>query len=200
VKNKDKNLCSISTLKDDAGNPTRHILVNYDNSCKFYELGEIIKLGVIDGRGYDDALKVSGAFGANIYVEKIYGGREDCIDINHSNAVVVNVGTMVAMGKYFATVKGASNNIAIYCNELIGRGKETDFDFGNNSDQGNGITRNCVLRLYNPSFSVKVRTIFADFPEVIGCKLAKEFNQKTFGKFLHKIIREVLRVLFKIIL
>jgi hypothetical protein len=109
--------------------------------------GEFIKIERhIDGTGFDDALKLSGARGN--YVDAslgITGGSEDCLDVNHSRFCTIETGLMKPMGRFGVTIKGGSEGITVRGNMFPKCAKEVDIDLGNWSDQDESLTTDTVL-------------------------------------------------------
>lgn len=175
---KDKNLISISG--DDTGNIwisghpdypenfylfTAEQLRNRPEEIRLVMVGDIV---LPDG-SYADALKISGVVGLTVRVVGITGGSEDCIDINHSRNVSIEVGILTPRGRYAATIKG-SKGISIRFGQLIGHGSVTDFDLGNWSDQDNSKTEGVELVAGTDHKSIKVRVLNSTNPVCDGQK------------------------------
>lgn len=103
---------------------------------------------------YADALKFSGVQRLRVVVDRVVGGREDCVDVNNhcrDVEVVARLG-FVPRGKYVATIKGGSRNITLR-GPVLGHGTEVDFDCGNHSDQSDNETQGITLDLWTPDGS-----------------------------------------------
>jgi len=124
-----------------------------------------------DPRNYSDILKLSHA--TNILVKDcvIYGGKEDCIDMNrYCDNIVVDNCRLASGGLYVATIKGGTKNVTFQDVIVTKHGKETDIDIGNWSDQSNEMTKNITLDNVTSTDGkpVRVRVLWADRPLVIG--------------------------------
>lgn len=139
----DKNFFSITG--DDAGN----IWINDAFAIAADQPGmrEITLPPIVAPAGYADALKFSGVRRLRVNVPQVDGRQaaEDAIDINHCAELEVAVGDLWPGQTYCATIKGASSSIGIVVARQHGHGRETDYDYGNASDQGNAPTRDCLL-------------------------------------------------------
>ena len=157
----DRNLISINST------PDGKILVNgveTDAPGRVIEFDELVP-----GPGMSDTLKFSGVEDVAVRVRRLVGGVEDCIDVNNKcRNVVVYVEELVPTGRYAATIKGESEHVTIIVNRLVGHGKETDFDYGNRSEQASGRTKNCTLRVTEADGPVRVRVMHAWRPELGG--------------------------------
>jgi hypothetical protein len=133
-------------------------------------------------------LKVSGCFNFGCAFGHVAGGREDVIDINHSNDCVVTLGVSVPRGKYLSTQKGGSFNNKLTVLHQIGHGSEVDHDYGNKSDQSDKLTRCNTLNTNSveDGSSPTVRIIRAEKPLVLGVAVSYKFPSnlpKTLRKF-----------------
>lgn len=98
---------------------------------------------IIAAQGDSDALKLSGLRRVRIDCPSIdaRAATEDAVDANHCEDWELNVGHLWAAQRYCGTIKGRSQRFRINVGCQHGHGKETDWDFGNFSDQGNGYTK-----------------------------------------------------------
>jgi hypothetical protein len=137
-------------------------------------LGHPIYLGeIVCPDGWQDALKLSNISNVHVCADFIMGGTEDVIDINKCHDVTVSLGDTLPMGRYLATVKGGSSGVIISVNDMCGHGSETDFDFGNWSDQSQEKTVNSVVLVVTAFKEVFVRAINSDKPQVDAGKGTK---------------------------
>lgn len=118
---------------------------------------------VADPKIHSDALKVSACRNLAVAVHgTIYGGKEDCVDINNKcEGAHVYANLMVPQGRYVATIKGGSNGVWL-SGQIRGHGKEVDIDIGNVSDQSDNLTRKVYLDLTHedgPDEPITVRCI-----------------------------------------
>ena len=105
-----------------------------------------VELGIIEcPPGYADALKFSGATGVVAHADRITGGYEDVVDINHSSDINLTIDSCEIKGKHLATGKGGSADISICALNIEGRGTDYDFDLGNWSDQSQVETKRVRL-------------------------------------------------------
>lgn len=125
----------------------------------------------IANTGMKEALKFSGVARLRVNLSKVDGhlAKEDAIDINHCTDLEVSVVELYAGQTYCGTIKGGSERIALNILHQFGHGKETDWDYGNFSDQGNRKTTGCKLTVSDvDAGQVQVRVITADKPELFG--------------------------------
>lgn len=92
-----------------------------------------------------DTLKISGCRRLIVKAKKVVGGKEDVLDINHSHQCEVRIEEAVPRGRFVGTTKGGSSDILVVVGKVTGRAKETEFDFGNWSDQSNAKTGPCAI-------------------------------------------------------
>jgi hypothetical protein len=99
---------------------------------------------------WSDTLKItSGCKDFTVLAECIWGGKEDCVDINNQASIItVHCDNWHPQGKYLATIKGGSRCINLHGN-VISHGSEVDVDIGNWSDQSNEPTKEVILGLYS---------------------------------------------------
>ncbi len=82
-----------------------------------------------------------------LHAEQVYGGQEDCVDINNrSQSVTVMAGEWIPQGKYLATIKGGAKSASL-AGRVVSHGSEVDVDLGNWSDQSQEITGTTILDL-----------------------------------------------------
>lgn len=101
--------------------------------------------GVLDGRGYDDALKLSNASNVTFDSWPILGGDEDCVDVNRGSSIRVD-GQFWPRGSRVATIKGGAKDVAL-SGVIHGRAKKFDVVIGQWSDQSNAETGVVYLNL-----------------------------------------------------
>jgi hypothetical protein len=130
----------------------------------------IIGPRLIDGQGYDDALKFSNCSGVLIEGIEILGGREDCIDINRGGLIAMRNVTLNPKGKYGVTIKGGAEVVTMKSVVFCSHGSEVDIDLGNWSDQSGERTRGVTLEnvFSSDGRPVVVRVLHADRPLVRG--------------------------------
>lgn len=125
----------------------------------------------IDTNEYSDIFKLSHASNITVKNCTIYGGREDCVDMNREckDVVFENI-TVHSGGKYCFTVKGGTKNVTLKNVVIDGHGSEVDIDLGNWSDQSSELTTNIILDnvTSKSGIPVKVRVLWAEKPLVVG--------------------------------
>ncbi len=129
-----------------------------------YNVGDII-IGLPE---WSDALKVSGCVNLIVRANTITGGKEDVVDVNHSQHVKIYIEDALVRGKYCSTQKGASTDITLDIKRQHGHGTEVDHDYGNHSDQGDGNTTDCKLAVTAGGETIKVRVLRATPPGLLG--------------------------------
>lgn len=99
---------------------------------------------------WSDTVKItSGCCDFTLLAEEIYGGQEDCVDVNNKASIItVHCDAWHPQGKYLATIKGGSRSVALHGN-VMSHGTEVDVDIGNWSDQSALLTTETVLGLYS---------------------------------------------------
>lgn len=121
---------------------------------------EILGPRTIDGRGYDDALKLSNCTDSAVRALTIIGGREDCIDINRGNQIEIAGCELRPAGRYAMTIKGGASKIMIRRTIITAAGKSCDIELGNWSDQSQeptiGVTLDRVRRADGKPLKVRV--------------------------------------------
>lgn len=137
--------------------------------------GETIENTVFPAAGtnqseFSDILKLSHAKNTVVRGCHIYGGKEDCVDMNRNceNILIENC-TVYPFGSYGFTIKGGAKNITLRNVIFDGHGGEADIDLGNWSDQSMEQTKNVVLenvRTLDGS-PVKVRVLWAEKPTIV---------------------------------
>ena len=125
----------------------------------------------IDASEYSDIFKLSHSKNVQVRNCVIYGGKEDCVDMNREceNILFENV-TVHSGGKYCFTIKGGTKNVTLKNVIVDGHGTEMDIDLGNWSDQSSNLTTNIILDNVNSKSGepVKVRVLWADKPTIVG--------------------------------
>ena len=101
---------------------------------------------------YADVLKFSGVQRLVVTVDgTVYGGREDCVDMNRKcRDVTVSAKAFSSGGKYVWTCKGGSSGCALY-GRIVKHGSVTDVEVGNHSDQSDEVTTETRLHLTSDS-------------------------------------------------
>jgi pectate lyase len=104
--------------------------------------GETIENTVFPAAGttqsdFSDILKLSHAKNTVVRGCHIYGGKEDCVDMNRNceNILIENC-TVYPFGSYGFTIKGGAKNITLRNVIFDGHGREADIDLGNWSING----------------------------------------------------------------
>ena len=150
---------------------------------------------------YSDSLKITDCDHGYVRAIRIFGGAEDCLDVNNRcRNIEVSAGEWHSGGKYVCTIKGGSENITVG-GIIVKHGSEVDVDIGNRSDQSDNTTRGVALDFSTRDGSpVTVRVLNAERPRIlnpgqpyrfvlvfgptVGSIWQKLFNQfvKLFGK------------------
>lgn len=167
----------------------------YSISNQAYVKVEGIKFPSIDinALDYDDILKISRS--NNVVIKKcnIFGGREDCVDMNNycSNILIEDV-KVHSGGKYCFTIKGGSRDITLKDIVVEGHGKEVDIDIGNWSDQSSELTTNVILENVTSlnGTPVTVRVLWADKPTIIGGNIKLKVIPKIFVR-IYRFLRSL---------
>ena len=115
--------------------------------------------------GWSDALKITSQCTNFTYNgQTIYGGHEDCVDINNRCKSIRVSAVFWPQGKYVATIKGGTRGVNL-TGSVYGNGSEVDVDLGNWSDQSQETTRQVHLNLKPMSGKpIKVRVLKAETP------------------------------------
>lgn len=142
----------------------------------------------INPSDYSDTLKLSKA--TNIVVKDcvIYGGKEDCVDMNrYCENILIESTTVISNGSYCFTIKGGTKSVTLRNVVVQKHGKSYDIDLGNWSDQSNNLTTNVVLENVTSTDGkpVTVRVLWADAPTVIGGNV----KVTVVPKFIYSIYR-----------
>lgn len=118
---------------------------------------------------WSDSLKITSQCTDFTFLGKaIYGGQEDCVDMNNRCNNVRVVAEFHPQGKYVATIKGGCTNIFLE-GTIYGKGKEVDVDIGNWSDQSTNPTTGVVLDVKKADGSpVYVRVLNGAAPTLKG--------------------------------
>jgi hypothetical protein len=122
---------------------------------------------------WKDAIKISrvedAVLNADIIVSDV--DSEDCIDITWSRQISFEVYKAAVFGRYLATIKGGSADIALNVFNQYGHGKYYDADLGNWFDYNTDQTRDVSLFFYPvDGSSPTARHILADAPHVFNEK------------------------------
>lgn len=115
--------------------------------------------------GDSDTLKLSGLRKTRVYALNVDGreASEDAVDANHCEDWELYVEDLWAAKRYCATIKGGSKRFKVVVARQHGHGGETDWDFGNFSDQGNSRTTGGCLQVSTVDGSkVRVRYLTSD--------------------------------------
>ena len=118
---------------------------------------------------WSDTVKItSGCRNFTLTAEDIYGGLEDCVDVNNKAGIIsVYADSWHPQGKYLATIKGGSRSVALH-GDVCSHGTEVDVDIGNWSDQSNEPTRETILGLYSKTGKpIMVRVLNGAAPYMI---------------------------------
>ena len=175
------------------GSPAELIFTADQPGMREWHEPEIVAPG-----GTADALKLSGVVRFRLHVGLLDGrnAAEDAVDINHCRDVELVVRDLFPGAKYCGTIKGASNGILINVEKQFGHGGETDWDYGNFSDQGNGKTTGCELASATQDGSaVRVRVLTADRPRLIDRGTPYKVDERAQGWFypIYNFIKDILR-------
>jgi hypothetical protein len=137
-------------------------------SCQDYHSTDPLG-GLVQPPTHQDTLKFSGLVSFRGHFGTVYGGTEDCADINNRcDNVRLHAAEWRPQGQYAFTVKGGCRNITL-AGDLFGHGKTVDVDLGNWSDQSNEPTTAVTIDLYSQDDRpVIIRVLNADKPMVIG--------------------------------
>lgn len=142
----------------------------------------------VDNLAYSDVLKLSRAQDVVVRNCYIYGGVEDCIDMNRycENVLIENC-TLYPAGKYAMTIKGGSSGIVLRNIVIDGHAGEVDIDLGNWSDQSMEQSRAICLDNVTRADGtpVTVRVLWAEKPIVVGGNV----NVVVIPKFIARIYR-----------
>lgn len=120
---------------------------------------------------YADTLKLSHAASVDVVGCHIYGGTEDCIDMNREcRDVKILDCDLIPGGKYAVTIKGGSRGILLRNVVLHAHGSETDIDIGNWSDQSKELTKGVALDNVTMADGspVRCRVLWGEAPTVVG--------------------------------
>lgn len=108
--------------------------------------------------GTSDTLKITDCSDGEVRARKVFGGREDCVDVNNKcSNIFILAELFVPKGKYLATIKGGSSNITLQ-GDVSGHGSEVDIDIGNVSDQSDNLTgpvKLCLRHIAGDSITVR---------------------------------------------
>ena len=119
---------------------------------------------------WSDTVKItSGCRNFTLTAEDIYGGQEDCVDVNNKARIIsVYANSWYPQGKYLATIKGGSYSVALH-GDVCSHGTEVDVDIGNWSDQSAEPTKETILGLYSKTGKpIMVRVLNGTAPYMIA--------------------------------
>lgn len=119
---------------------------------------------------WSDTVKItSGCRNFKYTAREIYGGKEDCVDVNNKARIIsLFVTNWHPQGKYLATIKGGAYSVALH-GDVQSHGTEVDVDIGNWSDQSNEPTTDTILGLYSQTGKpIKVRVLNGTAPYMIN--------------------------------
>lgn len=119
---------------------------------------------------WSDTLKItSGCRALWVNIGTIWGGAEDCVDINNGcNGIGVNA-NFIPQGKYLATIKGGVSNVTLAGSVSLAPAGEVDIDLGNWSDQSSKPVAGVALNLARPNRApITVRVLNAEPPIILG--------------------------------
>jgi hypothetical protein len=134
-----------------------------------------------------------------VYLNTVYGGREDCVDVNnHSENLHIYAKLWVPQGKYLATIKGGSKFITLG-GKVRGHGKEVDVDIGNISDQSTKPTGPVYLNLtHEKGEPITVRVLNGEKPKFLNAQYQEYVivfkTPSFFGKLFANIIRQLRKI------
>ena len=120
---------------------------------------------------YADTLKFSNAHGVTVRECSIFGGTEDCIDLNRGcTYITIKDCDLMPAGKYAVTIKGGTSAIQLKNVFIHDHGDETDIDIGNWSDQSKEPTGSVILQnvCMTDGSPVRCRVLWGERPIVIG--------------------------------
>ncbi len=91
---------------------------------------------------WSDTAHFSGCFRQRFTNFKIFGGVEDCVDLNNGcNGLTLENFALTSGGKYCITLKGGSNDNLFTGLYIKKHGKEVDIEIGNWSDQSHNFSK-----------------------------------------------------------
>lgn len=129
-----------------------------NDSNSWYGVPELGK--PVNPPDWDDSLKVTdGCHDFTAEIPLLYGGREDCVDINNRARNIGVNATFIPQGKFMATIKGGVENVTLN-GEVKGHGTEVDIDLGNWSDQSSvkvtGVSLNLRPKFFETPITIRV--------------------------------------------
>lgn len=150
---------------------------------------------------YADSMKISDCDHGYVRATRIFGGTEDCIDVNNKcNDITVFADEWHSGGKYVCTIKGGSSNIMVG-GVIMKHGSEVDVDLGNRSDQSDnstiGVTLNFSTRDGTP---VTVRVLNASRPHIMNPQQPYKFVLvlgPTVGSIWQKLFNQLVKLFGK---
>lgn len=128
-------------------------------------------LGVVDGTRKVEAVKVSNATNLTVNAGFVYGGAEDCLDMNRGNSCNFHFIVAHPRGKFLTTLKGGASYVRLVVDYLSAHGEEVDIDVGNHSDQAPRVwldrAKNVSIHIEKSSDGVVyARVLNADVPTI----------------------------------
>jgi hypothetical protein len=113
---------------------------------------------------YSDILKFSHARNCIVKDCIIWGGKEDCVDMNrYCDAITFEDCTFITFGSQHITIKGGSKNIYFKNCRFAGRPENVEVELGNYSEQSDEAPINIVFTetRYTDQSPVRVRCLNA---------------------------------------
>jgi len=136
------------------------------NAVSIYETsnGQSLQFDEIDGRGATAALKVtSHATEVSVTAKTLWGGSENCIDLNNEcEKVHVDFGTAVIGGKYAISAKTC--DFVSFHGHLSGRASQWEINLGSWSDQSSRTQTGTSLVLTAEFYPIRVWVGNAEIP------------------------------------
>lgn len=146
----------------------KNIFNHYEDSS-----GQVITKGELgtatSSPDWSDTVKItSGCTGLSLYAARIYGGKEDCADLNNRASNCTITAKWHPQGKYLATIKGGCHAILL-SGDVFGHGSEVDVDLGNWSDHSKNVTTGTILSLWSQTGKpIRVRVLNATVPTFVA--------------------------------
>ena len=153
-----------------------------------------------NGRPITDLLKFSGVCRLAVVADVLDGTgcTEDAIDVNNlCRDLSIAVFNLYPANLRCGTIKGGSVNVSIAVTCQHGHGSETDWDYGNFSDQSNARTTGSSLSTRTADGTpAKVRLLTADRPKLLNEKQQRfdvlDLNQGWFYP-VYNFLKDVLK-------
>jgi hypothetical protein len=132
---------------------------------------------------YTGALKITDqVHDVDIYVDKIIGGRETCVDINNrAERIRIFAKEYAGNPEYIFTVKGGASDIELHGAITGTSSKGCALNLGDWSDQSSAITSNIKLFLSSANQPITYRRLNATDPVIITQALYKCVLSIPFG-------------------